>query len=76
MRYLLNDGHSIIADSNEEFIRTLNKESKFGYFDDLNWFMKETAKRCLIQNSTKVRTENYDIFVEDLVAGGFVLSIE
>lgn len=70
--YKLNDGDTITAKTNKEFVQKLNESSLFGRRRSLDEFIKETAERCKVQTGSKVRTTNIDIFVKDLVKAGFV----
>ena len=66
--YITNDGQGIEAFSSEELVNKLNQMSKFGYKEDIQEYMEDSAKRIEMQFGVKVSTENVDAYVADLLA--------
>jgi hypothetical protein len=43
--------------------------------DSLQEFMDQTAYRCKIQRGSEIRTGEVDLFIEDLIANGFIKEV-
>lgn len=71
-KYNLTGGGTIEAENSEDFVKQLNELSIFGFRYNIDLFMKDTAIRCNQMNSCEIRTEDCDVFLEDLIEHGFV----
>ena len=65
---MTNDGQGIEAFSSEELVNKLNQMSRFGYKEDIQEYIEDSAKRIEMQFGVKVSTENIDAYVGDLLA--------
>lgn len=70
-RYLGTDT-ILSAESNKEIIEQMNLNSFFGYKKDLNEFMNEVSKNCFRQNGAKIRCNDADNFIKDLIKNKFI----
>lgn len=71
--YTLEDGGKITANSPAEFLTELRKSSKFESETSDRLFMKHFAQRIKIYNGKTVRTDDTELFFNDLKAVGFIL---
>lgn len=70
--YKLKGGGIITADSSLDLVIQLSKNTIFAFNNNLTQFRKETAERCEIYNQSKIRTEDNDVFIDDLIANEFI----
>ena len=69
-------GGTITAETNEDVVKHLNNNSLFGYRKRHHDFMVDTAKACKLQTGAEIRTNDCDVFVEDLLITGFLKEVE
>lgn len=76
MKYALLGGGHVEAASPLALVMELRKDSQaWAPTVGIEDFMEEYAKRCNFQTGAVVRTDNVQHFIDDLVAGGFLLPI-
>ncbi len=71
-KYKLLGGGVIKSQNPVDFVNQLNQLSIFGFRDNINLFMSETAKRCYVDNSVIIRSNCCEDFLEDLIKYKFV----
>lgn len=74
--YKMAGGYEITATSNEELVQKLNITSLFGFREDLQIFMEDTAGACKFYNGAEIRFDSIENFIEDLISNNFLLEIE
>ena len=75
-KYKLKGGGIITADSKTDLVIRLSQNTIFGFNNNLGEFRKETAERCFIYDGSDIRTENCDVFIDDLITNEFIEVIE
>lgn len=69
--YILKGGGSITAASPADFVTQLRRMS-FNPGRSIVEYMRYTAAACLLQSGAIIRTDNTELFLEDMLASGFV----
>lgn len=75
MNYKMLGGGTIYAPTNLDLVINLRKNS-FNPGESLEEFMEQTAKACKLQNTSIIRTDNIDVFVEDLIENNFLTKVD
>ena len=74
-KYRTLDGATFEADSDVDLIEQLRADS-WTETEDIEDFMIRMSNRCDIQNGSVVRIESTELFVQDLIAGGFLKVVD
>lgn len=75
VKYLTLDGVEFNVRNPLDLVVQL-RSSSFTASDDLEEFMKQTAKRCRLYSGTWIRTGNVEVFIEDLVTAKYLIPVK
>lgn len=74
--YEMLGGGRISAETTEQVVKILNRNSLFGFRKYFHDFMLDTAKACKLQKGCEIRTQNTEVFVEDLLENEFLKIVD
>ena len=73
MKYEILGGGQIEASSSLELVEAMRLQDQAWVPSvSIEDYMEDMAQRCKIQNGTAVSTDSVDVFLIDLIAGGFL----
>lgn len=76
MKIKTNDGDVFEEKTWEEIIDKMRLSMRLGVDPDIKTFMEGLKRRCKVWNGSNIRTSDYETFIKDLVAGGFIEILE